>query len=64
MLAEFNIFGVFVAPVSVYALVALVITFSFRRFLWKVGLLNWIWHVPLFEIAFFVCTLCLLLMFA
>ncbi|MBR0559814.1 DUF1656 domain-containing protein [Neokomagataea anthophila] len=63
MLAEFDIFGVFVAPISVYALIALAVTLVFRRILWKTGLLTWFWHVPLFEIAFFVCTLCLLLMY-
>lgn len=64
MLAEVDLFGVFVAPLSIYAAIALIVTLILRRALWKLGLLAWLWHVPLFELACFVCILCGLLLYA
>lgn len=63
MLAEVNIFGVFVAPLSIYALVAVIITLILRNLLWRLGALGWFWHVALFEIALYVCVLCLLILY-
>lgn len=63
MLAEVNLFGIYVAPIAVYAVAATVVTLMCRFVLWRVGALSWFWHAALFEIAFFVCVLCLLVIY-
>ncbi|QHI95103.1 DUF1656 domain-containing protein [Aristophania vespae] len=63
MLAEVDLFGIFVSPIAVYAVAAVLVTLLCRYFLWRVGALSWFWHVALFEIAFFVCVLCLMVIY-
>lgn len=63
MLVEFNLFGVFVAPIAIYAVFAVFVTLVFRFLLWRIGALGWFWHVALFEIALYVCVLCLLVLY-
>ncbi|GCD64669.1 hypothetical protein NBRC3279_0160 [Acetobacter pasteurianus NBRC 3279] len=63
MLAEVNIFGVFIAPIVVYALAALPITMFVRFVLWWSGLLGWFWHIALFEVSLYVSILCLLILY-
>ncbi|GBD57978.1 DUF1656 domain-containing protein [Gluconobacter wancherniae] len=63
MLAEVNIFGVFVSPIAVYAIAAVFVTLFLRSILWRTGALAWFWHVALFEIALYVCVLCLLILY-
>ncbi|MFT8717775.1 DUF1656 domain-containing protein [Acetobacter sp.] len=63
MLTEFNLFGVFMAPIVVYALAALPITMFLRFLLWWSGLMRWFWHFALFEVALYTCVLCLLILY-
>lgn len=63
MLAEVNIFGVFVAPIAIYAVISFFLTHIIRTLLWRLGVLNWFWHVALAEIALYVCILCLLVIY-
>ncbi len=63
MLTEFNLFGVFMAPIVVYALAALPLTMCIRFALWWSGLLGWFWHIALFEVSLYVCILCLLILY-
>ncbi|EHH69509.1 DUF1656 domain-containing protein [Gluconobacter morbifer] len=64
MLAEVDLFGVFVAPpFRFYAVAAVVVTLVLRSVLWRTGALGWFWHVALFEIALYVCVLCLLILY-
>ncbi|QDH16052.1 DUF1656 domain-containing protein [Oecophyllibacter saccharovorans] len=63
MLAEVNLFGIYVAPFSIYALVAVFVTLVVRFLLWRFGALAWFWHVPLFEVGLYVCILCLLVLY-
>ncbi|MCT6878976.1 MAG: DUF1656 domain-containing protein [Commensalibacter sp.] len=64
MIAEFDLFGVFIAPFVVYALIALIITMIIRSILWRTGLIKLFWHLALFEVALYVCVLCLLILYA
>ncbi len=64
MIAEFNLFGVFMAPIVIYALAAIPITMFIRFLLWWTGLMQWFWHLALFEIALYACVLCLLISYA
>jgi len=63
MLTEVNLFGVFVAPLSIYAIAAVFVTLLLRSILWRTGALNWFWHTSLFEIALYACVLCLLILY-
>ncbi|QDH14402.1 DUF1656 domain-containing protein [Formicincola oecophyllae] len=63
MLAEVNLFGIYVAPISIYAVAATFVTVTIRKILWRLGALGWFWHVPLLEVALYACVLCLLVLY-
>ena len=63
MLTELNVSGVLFAPIMVYALVAVPITLILRALIWRSGLARWSWHLPLLEVALYVCVLSLLVMY-
>lgn len=63
MLTEFNFFGVFMAPIVVYAIAALPVTMLIRFLLWWSGIMKWFWHLALFEVALYICVLCLMILF-
>ncbi|TRX75798.1 DUF1656 domain-containing protein [Pseudomonas mangiferae] len=56
-LREWALGGVFVSPLLVYALLALLVTGLLRLLLQRVGLTRWIWHEALFDSALYVCVL-------
>ena len=55
--AEVDLFGVYVAPVSVLMITAWVVTTGLRRLAVRVGLLRWVWHPALFVFAAYVIIL-------
>ncbi|GBQ66413.1 hypothetical protein AA103196_1388 [Ameyamaea chiangmaiensis NBRC 103196] len=63
-MTEFDLFGVFMAPIVVYAVAAIPLTMILRFVLWRTGIMKWFWHVALFEIALYTCVLCLLVSYA
>ena len=54
---EINLFGVFVAPMSVMMVAAWVATIGLRRFADRFGLLRYVWHPSLFVFAVYVIVL-------
>lgn len=64
MLTELHVGGVLFAPIVLYCLVALPITLLLRALIWRTGLAGWGWHLPLLEVALYVCVLSLLVMYA
>jgi protein-S-isoprenylcysteine O-methyltransferase Ste14 len=54
MIGELNIDGVFVAPLAVWAVVALGVNLMLRQVLIRVGLYRVVWHPALFDTALFV----------
>ena len=54
---EINLFGVYVAPISVMLVMAWVITIALRRVIARFGLLNHVWHPALFVLSVFVVIL-------
>jgi hypothetical protein len=54
---EINLFGVYVAPISVMLVVAWGITIALRRVTARFGLLNHVWHPALFVLSIFVIIL-------
>jgi protein AaeX len=55
--AEVNLFGVYVAPISVMLVAAWVVTIALRRFVARFGLLHHVWHPALFMAAVYVIVL-------
>jgi hypothetical protein len=54
---EINLFGVYVAPMSVMMVAAWVVTISLRRFAARFGLLRYVWHPSLFVFAVYMIVL-------
>lgn len=51
MMGEMDLCGVFMPPLLVYALVALLVFAGVRRALARVGFYAVVWHAPLAELA-------------
>ena len=54
---EINLFGVYVAPISVMMVVAWFITIALRRIATRFGLLRHVWHPALFTFATYIIVL-------
>ena len=54
---DINLFGVYVAPMSVIMVAAWVVTISLRRFADRFGLLRYVWHPSLFVFAVYMIVL-------
>ncbi len=61
--AEVNLFGIYVAPMSVMLVAAWVITLSLRRMAVRIGLLRHVWHPSLFVFAIYMITLSSIVIF-
>jgi hypothetical protein len=55
--AEFNLFGVYVAPISLFMVAAWLITMALRRVANRSGLLRYVWHPALFVFAVYIIVL-------
>ena len=60
MIGEFDIYGVFVPALLVWALVALVLTAALRTVLAWVGFYHLIWHRPLVDFSLLIIVLAVL----
>ena len=56
-LSEVNLFGVYVAPISVMMVVAWLATIALRRGADRFGLLRYVWHPALFVFAVYMILL-------
>jgi hypothetical protein len=56
-LSEVNLFGVYVAPISVMMVVAWFATVTLRRVLVRFNLIRYVWHPALFVFAVYVILL-------
>jgi hypothetical protein len=55
--AEINLFGVYVAPISLIMVAAWLITIALRRVANRSGLLQYVWHPALFVFAVYIIVL-------
>jgi hypothetical protein len=63
--ADINLFGVYVAPISVMMVAAWLILVGLRRIAAPFGLLRHVWHPALFVFAIYVMVLsCIILVIA
>jgi len=54
---EINLFGVYVAPISLMMVAAWLIMVGLRRVAAHFGLLRYVWHPPLFVFAVYMIVL-------
>ena len=54
---EINLFGVYVAPITLMMVAAWVVTIGLRRFAARFGLLRYVWHPSLFVFAVYMIVL-------
>jgi hypothetical protein len=54
---EINLFGVYVAPISMMMVAAWVVTIGLRRFAARFGLLWQVWHPAVFVFSVYVIVL-------
>jgi protein AaeX len=54
---EINLYGVYVAPMSLMMVAAWVVTIGLRRFAARFGLLRYVWHPSLFVFAVYMIVL-------
>ena len=54
---EIDVFGVYVAPMSLMLFAAWAITIALRRVAAQYGLLHYVWHPALFVLAVFIIVL-------
>ena len=54
---EINLFGVYIAPISVMLVAAWVVTIGLRRFAARFGLLRYVWHPSVFVFAVYMIVL-------
>jgi hypothetical protein len=55
--AEINLFGVYVAPISLVMVGAWLVTIALRRVASRSGLLQYVWHPALFMFAVYIIVL-------
>jgi protein AaeX len=55
--AEVNIFGVYVAPISLMIVAAWLVLIALRRVADRVALLRYVWHPALFVLAVYMIVL-------
>jgi hypothetical protein len=55
--AEIDLFGVYVAPISLMMVGAWLVTIAVRRLAGHSGLLRYVWHPPLFQFAVYIIVL-------
>jgi len=55
--AEIELFGVYVAPISLMMVAAWLVTIALRRVASRFGLLRYVWHPALFVFAVYIIVL-------
>jgi hypothetical protein len=54
---EINLFGVYVAPMSLLMVAAWIVTIALRWIANRIGLLRYVWHPSLFVLAVYIIVL-------
>jgi protein AaeX len=54
---EIDVFGVYVAPISLLLIAAWLVTFGLRRVAARFGLLRYVWHPALFVFDIYIIVL-------
>ncbi|MBP2294543.1 DUF1656 domain-containing protein [Azospirillum rugosum] len=57
MIGEIDVYGLFIPPLLILAVLAWGLSGLLRRGLRAVGFYGWVWHPPLFDLALYVVLL-------
>ena len=57
MIGEIDVYGLFLPPLLILAVIAWAVSAQLRRGLRAIGAYGWVWHAPLFDFAFYVLVL-------
>jgi hypothetical protein len=60
---EIDLFGVYIAPISLMLVTAWVVTIMLRRVAARFGLLRYVWHPALFVFAVYMIVLSSIILF-
>lgn len=60
MISEISLFGVYVTPIAVDAVLAIPLFAALRWLLGLAGILKRVWHPALFQMSLYVCLVCLI----
>ena len=63
-LTEINLFGIYVAPISLMMVAAWLVTVALRRAASRSGLLRYVWHPALLVFAVYIVVLSSLILIA
>jgi hypothetical protein len=58
MTGEFDLCGVFVPPLLLFGLLAMVLNVALRAVLLRAGFFRAVWHAPLAELALYIMIFC------
>ena len=61
--SEINLFGVYVAPISILIVAAWIVTIALRSLADRFGLLSFVWHPALFVFAIYMILLSSIVLF-
>jgi hypothetical protein len=61
--SEINLFGVYVAPISILIVAAWFVVIALRRLADRFGLLRFVWHPALFAFAIYMILLSSIVLF-
>ena len=61
--SEVNLFGVYVAPISIWIVAAWIVIMVIRRVADRFGLLSFVWHPALFVFALYTIVLSSIVLF-
>jgi len=58
MIGDIDVYGLFLPPLLILAILAWMLSGLLQRGLRAAGLYKWVWHPPLFDLAVYVLLLC------
>jgi len=59
MRSDVNFLGLFFVSIVIYMILTIPFFVIFRRMLFKLGFYRYVWHPNLFEVALYLCMVCL-----
>lgn len=57
MIGEIDVYGLFLPPLLILAILAWILSGPVKRGLRAAGVYKWVWHPPLFDVALYVLLL-------
>ena len=62
MRSDVNILGLYFVSIVIYMILTIPVFVIVRRSLFKLGFYKYVWHPNLFEVALYLCLVCLIVL--